>query len=121
MLYSTRFELKYKNISDITCPSITIDKLKQVVSKEAVDAKDDPIYSFFWLSDKEYGFASIIFEERMLRQKKLMVMQMIRLKFSDQKNYFLVSTGFDLKVTIRKIVKVKSGGFKAHPLVLHWQ
>lgn len=91
------------------------------MGKEAVDSKDDPIYSFFKLSDKEYGFASIIFEERVLRQKKLMVMQMLRLKFSDQKNYFLVSTAFDLKVMIHKIVKVKNGGFRMRPLVLHWQ
>lgn len=91
------------------------------MGREAVDSKDDPIYSFFQLSDKEYGFASIIFEERVLRQKKLMVMQMLRLKFSDQKNYFLVSTTFDLKVMIHKIVKVKNGGFKMRPLVLHWQ
>jgi len=50
-----------------------------------------------------------------------MVMQMDRLKFSDQKNYFLVTADFELKLMMRKVVKVKNGGFRTHPLLLNWQ
>lgn len=92
-----------------------------MAAKEVVDAKDDPIYSFFRQSDKDYCFGSIIFDERVLRQKKVMVMQLTRLKFSDQKNYFLVDSDFDLKLMMRKVVKVKNGGFRTHPVNLNWQ
>ena len=50
-----------------------------------------------------------------------MVMEMTRLKFSDQKNYFLVSKDFEFKLMIHKVVKVKNGGFRARPLILNWQ
>lgn len=121
ILQSTRFELKYKNVADVTYPPLTIDKLKQITDNEPVDVKDDPIFSFFRQSDKEYAFASIIFEERIVRQKKLMVIQMKRLKFSDQKNYLLVTSDFKLKIMTRKTVKVKNGGFRGSPLLLSWE
>jgi len=120
-LHSTRFELKYKNITDVTYPSLSIEKLKQVASTEATEANDDPIYSFFKQAETQYGISCIVFEERVVKQKKVMVMQMNRVKFSDQKNYFLVNSDFGLKLTMHKQVKVKNGGFRAVPLLLSWE
>ena len=39
---------------------MTIEKLKQVAGKELVECKDDPIYSFFRQSEKEYSFTSMV-------------------------------------------------------------
>lgn len=50
-----------------------------------------------------------------------MVVLMKSLKFSDQKNYFLVTSDFQLKIMIRKVVKLKSGGFRSHPIFMNWQ
>ena len=55
-----------------------------------------------------------------MRQKKLMVVQMRRVNFSDQKNFLLVSSEFELKLMTRRAVRVKSGGFRSRPLLLHW-
>jgi hypothetical protein len=56
-----------------------------------------------------------------VRQKKLMVVQIMQEIYSDQKNLFLVSNEFDLKLMLRKTVKIKSGGFRTAPLTLNWE
>lgn len=84
-------------------------------------AKEDPIYSFFIQPGRRYALANIVFQQKVVRQKKMMVMQMKSLKFSDQKNYFLVTSDFKLKIMMRKLVKVKSGGFRTTPIILNWK
>lgn len=45
-LQCTRFELKYRNISDLLFPSITVEGLKELLVRPEGQPEDEPVYSF---------------------------------------------------------------------------
>lgn len=77
-LKSTRFELKYRNVTDILHPSVNVDELKVLVGNSDEEYDEEPVYSFFKKSDKEYGCGTLKLSERYVKQKKLFVVEVSR-------------------------------------------
>ncbi len=120
-MQSTRFELKCKGIADITFPELTIDALRQLMAKEDESTREEPLYSFFKRAESQFALGSLVLSERNLKGKKLIVVQISEEPFSSQKNAFLVSSDFQLRLSMRQTVKVKAGSYRSQPLTLNWE
>ena len=113
-LQSTRFELKYRNISSILYPAATVDQLKLTASEEHY-------YSFFKRGESNYECGRIMTSERVIKQKKLTILEIAKEPFSPMKNMLLLSDNFEIELMMREKVRVRSGLYKEKPLVVEWR
>ena len=95
--------------------------LQQLPNKDSSEGKEERLFSFFKKSEHEYGIGGIIFQERPGTQKKLMIMQIQREVYSDQKNWMLLTKNFEMKMMLKKEVLLKSGNFRSSPYKMKWE
>lgn len=100
-LRTTRFELKCSGVNNISQPELSLDQLHVLSGREESNAREEPLHLFFRRGDGEFGIGSVVVDERLLKGKKVLVMQITEDLFSSQKNAFLVDEEFALKLSLR--------------------